>query len=231
MNADQAGTQPEGPLTAHRLESLGRLTRGAAHEFNNLLGVVLGYVELARMGMDADPERARGYLDHALQTLSRSAGLSEQLLTLSQSGESAPPHAQPGPVVDAAHLLLNACGGRTLQFQFVADPNAPVVALERGGLLQLFVGLGTLAIRAATPEVETMKLHLRADDETGSVRVDIEGLDLSQERERPEHRANVEALEALIQRAGGTLRAAPAGQTQIDLPPSRGGGAPVFPSE
>ncbi len=234
MSADQTGAEQEGPLTAHRFESLGRLSRGAAHEFNNLLGVVLGYVELARMGMESDLARARGYLDNALETLSRAGGLSEQLLTLSQAGESAPPHAHPGPVVDAAHLLLHACGGRRVQFDFAADADAPVIALERGALLQLLVGLGMLAIRASTSEEESLKLHLRADGESGGARVDLEGLDLRQERARPEHRANVEALEALIQRAGGAIGEAPVGQTRIDLPASAGaagGSAPVFPSE
>jgi signal transduction histidine kinase len=234
MSPEQQDAQPEGPLTAHRLESLGRLSRGAAHEFNNLLGVVLGYVELARMGMESDLPRARGYLDSALESLSRAGALSEQLLTLAQSGEPAPPHAHPGPVVEAARALLHACGGRKVQFEYTSAADAPGVGLSRGALLQLLVGLGMLAIRAASSDEETLQLHLRGDAETGGARIDIHGLDLAQERQHPAHRATVEALEALIEAAGGSVRTAPAGQTQIDLPASSGAGAgapPVFPSE
>ena len=234
MTAEQTGATSEGPLTAHRLESLGRLSRGAAHEFNNLLGVVLGYVELARMGMDKDPERARGYLDHALETLSRAGSLSEQLLTLAQSGEPAPAHAIPGPVVEAARVLLHACSGRKVEFAFDADPDVPSLAIGRGALLQLIVGLGVLATRAATSGEETLGLRLRADAVAGGARIELEGLDLARERQRPEHRANAKALQELIEDAGGACLEAPAGQTVIALPSSRGvatDGLPTFPSE
>jgi signal transduction histidine kinase len=58
-----------------------RLTASeVAHEFNNALGVVLGYVELARSGLSAKDEKVREHLDRALATLERAMAMADRLL-------------------------------------------------------------------------------------------------------------------------------------------------------
>ncbi len=67
-----------------RLESLGILAGGIAHNFNNLLMGVFGYIELANRKTD-NPEVSK-YLSEALNMSERAKGLTGQLLTFSRGG-------------------------------------------------------------------------------------------------------------------------------------------------
>ena len=80
---EHAGELQERLNQAHRLESIGRLAGGVAHEFNNMLTVIMGNLELA-MG-DMTPG---GPFDHplqdALRAAKRSADITRQLLSFSR---------------------------------------------------------------------------------------------------------------------------------------------------
>jgi PAS domain S-box-containing protein len=63
---------------AEKLESLGRLAGGVAHEFNNLLSMILGYSELLLPSLQA--ETPRNYVDKISISAKRAASLTRQLL-------------------------------------------------------------------------------------------------------------------------------------------------------
>jgi PAS domain S-box-containing protein len=68
---------------AQKMESVGRLAGGVAHDFNNQLGVIIGLAELAMSGMEpAEPLRAD--LSEILQAARHSADLTKQLLTFAR---------------------------------------------------------------------------------------------------------------------------------------------------
>jgi signal transduction histidine kinase/ActR/RegA family two-component response regulator len=68
---------------AQKLEAVGRLAGGVAHDFNNMLGVILGYSELAREKLD-QPEFVTGCLDEITNAGKRSASLTHQLLAFAR---------------------------------------------------------------------------------------------------------------------------------------------------
>ncbi len=75
MTADLERHQAE-LLEAHRLASIGQVASGVAHEINNPLGVILGYVTLLRREVQlADREELRIIEDEVRQSLSIVAGL------------------------------------------------------------------------------------------------------------------------------------------------------------
>jgi PAS domain S-box-containing protein len=62
---------------AEKLEAVGRLAGGIAHEFNNLLSMVLGYSELL---LPAVPEKSRHYVEKISASAQRAAALTRQML-------------------------------------------------------------------------------------------------------------------------------------------------------
>ena len=70
-------------LQAQKLEAVGRLAGGVAHDFNNIVGIILGYSELIRAKLEANDPIAI-HLDAILKAADRAAGLTRQLLAFSR---------------------------------------------------------------------------------------------------------------------------------------------------
>ena len=70
---------------AEKMESLGQLAGGVAHDLNNVLGVLVGYSELLQ---EKIPEKSplRRYVDNILQSGIRAAAIIQDLLTLARRG-------------------------------------------------------------------------------------------------------------------------------------------------
>ncbi|GFO55292.1 hypothetical protein GMSM_22990 [Geomonas sp. Red276] len=74
---------------ARKMESVGRLAGGVAHDFNNMLGVILGYAELGLLQLDPG-HPVFGALQEIVQAAQRSAELTRQLLAFARRQPIAP---------------------------------------------------------------------------------------------------------------------------------------------
>jgi signal transduction histidine kinase/CheY-like chemotaxis protein len=84
-----------------KMESLGRLTGGMAHDFNNMLAVIIGSLNLLRRRLakgDTDLER---FIDAAVDGSQRAASLTQRLLAFSRQQPLAP------EALDANRLVAN----------------------------------------------------------------------------------------------------------------------------
>jgi two-component system cell cycle sensor histidine kinase/response regulator CckA len=68
---------------AHKMESVGRLAGGVAHDFNNMLGVILGHAEMALERIDQG-KPVSDNLNEILKATKRSADLTRQLLAFAR---------------------------------------------------------------------------------------------------------------------------------------------------
>jgi PAS domain S-box-containing protein len=68
---------------AQKIESVGRLAGGVAHDFNNMLGVIIGRAEMA-LGQDVSPDKLQHHLEEILKAGLRSAALTRQLLAFAR---------------------------------------------------------------------------------------------------------------------------------------------------
>lgn len=76
--------QLQGQLNqAQKMESVGRLAGGVAHDFNNMLGVILGHAEIAMDQIDPDHPIFND-LQQVRQAANRSADITKQLLTFAR---------------------------------------------------------------------------------------------------------------------------------------------------
>ncbi|HJT81091.1 MAG TPA: response regulator [Chthoniobacterales bacterium] len=73
-------------LTTSKLESLGTLAGGIAHDLNNILTVISGNIGLAQIEAPADAGTLLSFLSKAGQAAQHAAHLSSQLLTFSKGG-------------------------------------------------------------------------------------------------------------------------------------------------
>ncbi|MBU1054167.1 MAG: response regulator [Proteobacteria bacterium] len=98
---------------AQKIESLGRLAGGVAHDFNNMLGVILGHVELAldRIG-PAEPLHAD--LEEIRKAAQRSADLTRQLLTFARKQIIAPKALDLNDTVEGILKMLRRLIGENI---------------------------------------------------------------------------------------------------------------------
>lgn len=67
-----------------KMEAIGKLTSGVAHDYNNMLGIMMGYTELLAEKAKDLPEFME-YIDHISHTAKRAANLTTQLLSISRN--------------------------------------------------------------------------------------------------------------------------------------------------
>ncbi len=87
-----------------RIESVGLLAGGLAHDFNNYLGVILGNISLAADILATEPDEAIEIINTAKSSVKDATLLTKQLLTFSKGGA---PILKPGSLND---LLRETCG-------------------------------------------------------------------------------------------------------------------------
>jgi two-component system cell cycle sensor histidine kinase/response regulator CckA len=115
---------------AQRMDAIGNLTAGVAHNFNNMLAAILPVLELFR---SAAPESLVPYVEHAEQAGARAAELVRQLMTFAgQRGPSAPTAQAPEDIVRRA---LSIC-------RHTFDSRIELVESIEGGLKEVFCDQG-----------------------------------------------------------------------------------------
>jgi len=103
-----------------KLESLGSLAGGIAHEFNNVLTAILGNVSLAKQTL-APGGKAHGRLAAAEEACAHASGLTAKLLTFSKGGNPVRELIRPERVVrDSARTAINGSKARC-EFGFAGD--------------------------------------------------------------------------------------------------------------
>jgi signal transduction histidine kinase/CheY-like chemotaxis protein len=107
-------------LHRNKLESLGLLAGGLAHDFNNSLAVIQGFVSLARVQI-ATPEKALVSLDKAVQASRRAAGLTAQLRVLAHGGD-----------VRRAVVSVRVLAEEAAAFALVGSPCVLAVEADQG---------------------------------------------------------------------------------------------------
>ncbi len=111
---------------SRKLESLGVITGGIAHNFNNLLTGIFGYVSLAKM--HSSPEDAcRIYLDNAEKILGKTQNLSRQLLSFSRGGGI---NKRFNPVKIVKTTTRAVLKETRMQFQLTAAPDLSCIEFD-----------------------------------------------------------------------------------------------------
>jgi PAS domain S-box-containing protein len=98
---------------AQKMEAVGRLAGGVAHDFNNMLGVILGYVEFAFEKIDSSQDLYSD-LKEIQKAAQRSADLTKQLLTFARKQIVAPKVLDLNDTVDSMLKMLRRLIGEDI---------------------------------------------------------------------------------------------------------------------
>jgi PAS domain S-box-containing protein len=153
---------------SQKLESIGRLAGGVAHDFNNVLTVMMSCGEAIRRDVAAgdavDPED----LLELRSAGDRARDLTRQLLAFARRQPVAPVPLDLNTVVRASEKLLRRVLGEDLQLVVDLEPDLGTVLCDAGQLDQVIINLAVNA-RDAMPEggtltIETHNVSVSAED-------------------------------------------------------------------
>jgi len=132
----------------HRLQSIGTLAGGIAHEFNNVLLPLLLYTDLALEDLPAD-SAARPHLERVLRLANRAKGLSEQILTFGrQTEDTHQTELAISPTVAEAMSMVRALVPANIDIRTSLDTEAGAVQGDANEIQQLVVNLCSNAYQA-----------------------------------------------------------------------------------
>jgi two-component system cell cycle sensor histidine kinase/response regulator CckA len=136
---------------AQKMEAVGRLAGGVAHDFSNVLAVILGYSELLVRDLPSTDPRLRECADGIIEAAHRAVGVTRQLLTLSRKKLLRPEVLSLNKVVqDLGRLLSRAIGERIELSTALGEGIWPILA-DADQLAQVLLNLAVNA-RDAMPD-------------------------------------------------------------------------------
>jgi signal transduction histidine kinase/CheY-like chemotaxis protein len=160
---------------AQKLEALGTLAGGIAHEFNNILGIIIGNIDLARQDVDAG-HPAQESLAEMSKASHRARDLVQQILAFSRQRADAPKLIELSTVVDESVRLLSATLPTAVEIHTHVDTACPEVRADGTEVHEAIMNLGANAWQAMEEDggrldisVETVEV----DAELASANADL----------------------------------------------------------
>lgn len=107
---------------AQKMESVGRLAGGVAHDFNNVLTVVLGNAELVLDDLESAGD-IRELLEEIRAAATHARSLTSQLLVFSREKATRPEVIDPNQVIDEMKPMVRRMCGETIECDLELDPD------------------------------------------------------------------------------------------------------------
>ena len=166
--AEEALRHSEAQLRqAQKMEAVGRLAGGVAHDFNNVLTAIFGYADLVLDGLDSgDPRRQD--VDEIKRAAHRAAGLTRQLLAFSRKQVMLPQRINLNEIILNLETLLLKLIGQEIELHLDTAPSLWDVKADPGQIEQVLMNLASNA-RDAMPDgghltISTANEELAPDD-------------------------------------------------------------------
>ena len=142
---------------AQKLEAVGKLTGGVAHDFNNVLQVISGNVHLLKRGFEADP-KALKRLNSMTSAVNHGAKLASQLLAFARRQPLQPVVLNLGRVVRNIDDLLQRALDESVQLITLVDDDSWNTLVDPSPLENVILNLA-LNARDAMPNGGTLTLE------------------------------------------------------------------------
>ena len=129
---------------AQKMEAIGTLAGGVAHDFNNILTAIIGYASLLMIRMSED-NSLRGYVEEILGASERAATLTGSLLAFSRKQVINLKPINLNEIVKGINRLLKRVIGEDIEFRSLLCREKLVVLADNGQIEQVLMNLATNA--------------------------------------------------------------------------------------
>jgi PAS domain S-box-containing protein len=156
---------------AQRMESLGKLAGGVAHDFNNILAIAANYTDFA-IEETADRPQVHADLTQARHALDRAGNLTRQLLTFTRGDATQPQDIDLNASIGEAHAMLERTIGEHIHLIAKPGTHPLTVHADPGQLQQVLLNLainardampsgGTVILEANTATLDGSEVHMQ----------------------------------------------------------------------
>ncbi|MFI5233125.1 MAG: ATP-binding protein [Gemmatimonadales bacterium] len=144
---------------SHKMESMGRIVGGVAHDFNNILGTMLASVEFL---LDELPEKSTSRADAETirASVKRGAELTQQLLAFSRQQVLEPRVVSLNDLVADTQRMLMRTIGEDVAIRVLLGEHLAAVRVDPGQVQQILLNLSVNA-RDAMPAGGTLAIHTK----------------------------------------------------------------------
>lgn len=153
-------------LQAQKMEAIGKLAGGVAHDFNNILGAITGYASLLKMNIEQE-NILTDYINPILSSAERAAQLTQGLLAFSRKQIIAPKHVDVNEIISKLGQLLGRLLNEDIELRISCGKEPIIISADRGQIDQILMNLSTNA-RDALPaggiiSITTETIDFRTD--------------------------------------------------------------------
>lgn len=158
-----------------KMEAIGQITGGVAHDFNNMLAVIMSALHLAKRRMERGEKDAETFIDAAVDGARRAATLTSRLLAFARRQPLTPTVLDPNRVLGDMSEMLRRTLGEQVQLETVLAGGVWRVNADRAELEQAILNVCVNA-RDAMPNggkltVECANAHL--DEAYAATNIDV----------------------------------------------------------
>ncbi len=160
---------------ADRMESIGRLAGGVAHDYNNMLTSIIGYGELLAASVSEESPH-QVWLREILESARRAASLTRDLLAFSRKQMITPEPTNINETLLRVQSRLRLTLGERVALRIESDPDLETALLDKSQIEQLLMNLA-LNAREAMPEggLVTISTHSAKATEEAAKNADTAG--------------------------------------------------------
>ena len=144
---------------SQRMEAIGRLAGGVAHDFNNLVTVILGCCDALSGELPSDHPSSRK-VEMVRKAGASAADLTRQLLAFGRKQILQPKVIEPKGIVNGVASMLGRLIGADIKLEVAVDPKVGCINADPGQVEQILVNLAANA-RDAMPTGGRLTIELR----------------------------------------------------------------------
>jgi PAS domain S-box-containing protein len=125
---------------SQKLEAIGTLAGGVAHDFNNILSILMGYTDLSLRGIPSE-NPAYSHLNQIQKAINRAKDIIQQLLTFSRKVEAKKQPLDVGPIITETFTFLRSTIPANIDLHLNLDINNEMILADPAQIHQVIINL------------------------------------------------------------------------------------------